>query len=203
MIVTNITIVGIPALSKAILNYHDPYRPFLPLFSQSTNPQDPIPLLTSTVLTTLMAASASASPNGTPTTDTALPKLLSYLANLTKSSDGGLQDIGVLEYSALLRGKKSRELFWAQRKETVGPLIDILKAAAGVSSDSSSTLWSGATSVRSGFDGALSGGVGLQLLYHVLLVLWQLSFEAATIGEGLEEYVSPLVVRRHFTNNSQ
>lgn len=183
-------VIGIPALAKAVLDHPDPYKPFLPLLSQSTNPEDPIPLLTSTVLTKLMAASSSTSPKGTPATDTALPKLLSYLSNLAKSSDGGLQDISVLEYSALLRGKKSRELFWVQRSETVGPLIDILKAAAGVSnSDASSTLWSGNASVRSGFDGSLGGGVGLQLLYHVLLVLWQLSFESATIGEGLEEYV--------------
>ena len=89
--------------------------------------------------------------------------------------------------SALLRGKKSRGLFWDQRKETIGPLIDILKAAAGVGSNGdSSTLWSGAASVRS-VEGSLGGGVGLQLLYHVLLVLWQLSFEGATIGEGLDE----------------
>lgn len=119
-----------------------------------------------------------------------MPKLFSYLSTLTKNTDGGLQDIAVLEYSALLRGKKSRELFWEQRSETVAPLIDILRAAAGVGSeDSSSTLWSGATSVRSGVEGTLGGGVGLQLLYHVLLALWQLSFEGANIGEGLEEYV--------------
>jgi V-type H+-transporting ATPase subunit H len=118
----------------------------------------------------------------------AMLRLFSYLSTLTKSSDGGLQDIAVLEYSALLRGKKSRELFWKQRTETVGPLIDILRSAAGVSNgDSASTLWSGAASVRSGTEGVIGGGVGLQLLYHVLLVLWQLSFESATVGEGLEE----------------
>jgi V-type H+-transporting ATPase subunit H len=106
---------------------------------------------------------------------------------LTKVSDGGLQDIAVLEYSALLRGNKSRELFWAQRKQTVGPLVDILRAAAGVSNgDSVSTLWSGAASVRS-TEGSLGGGVGLQLLYHVLLVLWQLSFEGATIGDEFDQ----------------
>jgi V-type H+-transporting ATPase subunit H len=159
----------------------------IPLLSQSTNPEDPIPLLTSTVLANLIAASAKATPKGTPATDKALPKLLSYLSNLAKSSDGGLQDIAVLEYSTLLRGKKSREMFWAQRAETVGPLIDILTAAAGVSSGSTSSLWSGAASVRSGFEGSLGGGVGLQLLYHVLLVFWELSFEGATIGEGLQE----------------
>jgi V-type H+-transporting ATPase subunit H len=118
----------------------------------------------------------------------ALPQLFSYLSTLTKSSDGGLQDIAVLEYSVLLRGKTSRNLFWAQRTETVGPLIDILRSAAGVSNgDSASTLWSGAASIRSGMEGAIGGGVGLQLLYHILLVLWQLSFEGETVGAGLEE----------------
>jgi V-type H+-transporting ATPase subunit H len=137
-----------------------------------------------------MAASAAASPKGTPATNKALPKLFSYLSTLAQSPDGGLQDIAVLEYSALLRGKKSRQLFWEQRNETVRPLVGILKSAAGVSSngDSSSTLWSGASSIRSGMEGSLSGGVGLQLLYHVLLVMWQLSFEGTTIGDGLEEY---------------
>jgi V-type H+-transporting ATPase subunit H len=182
--------IGIPALSKALLEHPDPYKPLLPFLTQSTNPEDPIPLLTSTVLASLVAASATASPKGAPATNKALPKLLSYLSTLTQSPDGGLQDIAVLEYSALLRGKKSRQLFWEQRSETVGPLVGILKSAAGVSSngDSSSTLWSGASSIRSGMEGSLSGGVGLQLLYHALLVMWQLSFEGATIGDGLEEY---------------
>lgn len=106
---------------------------------------------------------------------------------MTKVSDGGLQDIAVLEYSALLRSRKSREIFWEQRKETVGPLIDILRAAAGVgSSGDSANLWNGSASARSA-EGSLGGGVGLQLLYHVLLVLWQLSFEGALIGEGFDE----------------
>jgi len=188
---TDITSIGIPVLSKSLLEHPDPYRPFLPLLTQSTNPEDPIPLLTSTVLASLVAASSTAFPKGTPVTDKALPKLLSYLSTLAKSSDGGLQDIAVLEYSALLRGKKSREIFWEQRSETVAPLFEILKSAAGVASngDSASTLWSGAASVRSGMEGSLSGGVGLQLLYHVLLVIWQLSFEGATIGDGLDEYI--------------
>jgi V-type H+-transporting ATPase subunit H len=157
----NIRLSAIPALSKALSEHPDPYQHLLPLLAQTNDPDGPIPLLT--------------------------PGLFSYLSTLTKSSDGGLQDIAVLEYSALLRGKTSRELFWAQRKETVGPLVDILRSAAGVSNgDSASTLWSGGASVRS-TEGVIGGGVGLQLLYHVLLVLWQLSFEGVTVGEGLEE----------------
>jgi V-type H+-transporting ATPase subunit H len=128
-------------------------------------------------------------PNLSEKAASAMPPLLSYLSTLTKASDGGLQDIAVLEYSALLRGKKAREIFWKQRSETVAPLIEILRTAVGVGAngDPASTLWSGGASVRSGAEGTLGGGVGLQLLYHVLLVLWQLSFEGASIGDGLEE----------------
>lgn len=120
----------------------------------------------------------------------ALPNLLTYLSTLAKTSDGGLQDIAVLHYSSLLQGKRSRTAFWEKRDETISPLVDILKAAAGVKSGgaSASTLWNGSSSGRTA-EATLGGGVGLQLLYHVLLVFWQLSFEGATIGEELEEYV--------------
>ena len=108
------------------------------------------------------------------------------MSGLTQSQDTGLQDIAVQEYSAILRTKKSRELFWKQRAETVSPLIEILRTAAGAVKDTDSTVWSGATSIRSAELG-LGGGVGLQLLYHVLLAIWQISFEGALIGKGLEE----------------
>ncbi|KAG4032318.1 hypothetical protein MFRU_007g02250 [Monilinia fructicola] len=176
---------GIPTLSKTLSEHDDPYRPFLPLLGQSSNDlESPIPLLTSTVLTSIISGSKDASKNALE----AMPKLLHYLSTLAKSSDGGLQDIAVLQYSSLLQGKKSRELFWNQRSETIEPLVAILESAAGVANgDSASTLWSGSASLRSGPEGTLGGGVGLQLLYHVLLVLWQLSFEGASIGEGLED----------------
>lgn len=124
------------------------------------------------------------------TVERALPTLFSYLSSLTKNSDAGLQDIGVQEYSRLLYGSVSRKQFWAQRSETVAPLIDILRTAAGVGNDNASaSLWSGTTTAArsGGFEGSLGGGVGLQLLYHVLLVLWQLSFEAADVGDELNE----------------
>jgi V-type H+-transporting ATPase subunit H len=117
----------------------------------------------------------------------ALPTILKYLSGLAKSSDGGLQDIAVQEYSSLLFGRVSREQFWEQRSETLAPLVKILQTAAGIGSggSSSASLWSGNVSVRS--EGSLSGGVGLQLLYHVLLVIWQISFEAESIGDELNE----------------
>ena len=113
-------------------------------------------------------------------------ELYTYISKLSKSSDAGLQDIAMQEYSALLRGKKSREQFWEQRKSTIGPLVDILRNATG-GKDTDSTLRSGTGSVRSITDSQLGGGVGLQLLYHILLVIWQLSFEGRLVGRGLDE----------------
>ncbi|KAI1770879.1 ARM repeat-containing protein [Hypoxylon cercidicola] len=175
---------GIPALAKALFKDSNPYEHLLPLLAHSNNPEDPIPLLTSTVLATLMANSKDESQS----TENALPLVLSYLCGLVKNSnDAGLQDIAVMEYSSLLYGQSSRQLFWKQRSETVSPLIEILRKAAGIGGESSASLWSGNTTTRSnGFEG-LSGGVGLQLLYHVLLVLWQLSFEAEDIGDDLND----------------
>jgi len=176
-----------PALAKALFKNGDPYRYFLPLLAHSANPDDHIPLLTSTVLVSLMAASKDES---TATIDKALPVVFSYLSTLTKNSDAGLQDIGVQEYSSLLYGRATRQQFWEQRSETVTALIQILRTAAGISDDSSASLWSDtANTGRAGFEGSLGGGVGLQLLYHVLLVMWQLSFEASEIGDDLNEYV--------------
>ena len=175
-----------PTLAKAVLKGSDPYQHFLPLLAHSNNAEDPIPLLTSTVLAQLMANSQDES----PATTRALPLVLSYLCGLAKNSnDAGLQDIAVTEYSSLLYARSSRQLFWKQRSETVAPLIEILRKAAGVGDESSASLWSGNGTTRSGGFEGLSGGVGLQLLYHVLLVLWQLSFEAEEVGDELDEYV--------------
>lgn len=210
LVLLNDLLEAIPALAKAILataKKEDPYRNILPLLAHSNNADDPIPLLTATVLTTLLA---NARDESKATLERALPALLSYLSTLAQqSTDAGLQDIGVLESSSLLYGKSTRKQFWAQRSETVAPLIKILRTAAGVSTsggeDTAAGLWratggdrNGGSSSASGGDavasrigalleGSIGGGVGLQLLYHVLLVLWQLSFDAADIGDDLNE----------------
>jgi V-type H+-transporting ATPase subunit H len=133
----------------------------------------------------------SASRDESAPTRRALPILFTYLSGLSKSTDAGLQDIAVQEYSSLLFGRSSRQQFWGQRSETIAPLIEILQSAAGIGSNgnSSASLWSGSGGNlrNTGFEGALGGGVGLQLLYHVLLVLWQMSFEAEEIGDDLNE----------------
>lgn len=145
--------------------------------------------MTAHALTTLTLTSRDES----ATTEKALPIIFTYLCGLAKSTDAGLQDIAVQEYSSLLYGRKTRAQFWNQRSETLGPLVKILHAAAGInSSNASESLWSGtatANARNNGNEGGISGGVGLQLLYHVLLVVWQLSFEAEEIGDELNEYV--------------
>ncbi|KAI9850220.1 MAG: H(+)-transporting V1 sector ATPase subunit H [Thelocarpon superellum] len=177
----------IPQLTAALLAHPHPYRPFAHLLTQSSNPEDPIPQLTSSVLASLISSALVTTSKALPATYKTLPNLYSYLSMLSDRSDSGLQDIAVQEYSAVLRSKESRGLFWRQKSETVGPMISILRAAAGVTKNGEeSTLWSGASSIRGATEVGISGGVGLQLLYHVLLVMWQLSFEGELVGDGLE-----------------
>ncbi|EWY94333.1 V-type H+-transporting ATPase 54 kDa subunit [Fusarium oxysporum f. sp. raphani 54005] len=130
----------------------------------------------------------------------ALPVILTYLSGLAKSNDAGLQDIAVQEYSSLLFGHVAREQFWNQRSETIAPLIKILQTAAGIGNggSSSASLWSGNTGTGStGFGGSLGGGVGLQLLYHALLVIWQISFEAEEIGDELNDEYDIVLLYTH------
>ncbi|KAL5116766.1 H(+)-transporting V1 sector ATPase subunit H [Pleosporales sp. CAS-2024a] len=171
-----------PTLTTALVQHPSPYQPFLPLLK---NGDDPVPLLTSHVLTGLLSHAVTQSSKTRPQVDEAIPQLYSYLSTLAKSSDAALQDIAVRFYSAVLRSTKARKAFWNQRQETLNPLFEILRTAAGAARDTDSTLY-GTNSVRS-TDGGISGGVGLQLLYHVLLVVWQLSFEGELVGDGLQD----------------
>lgn len=179
-------IADAPSLASALVVHADPYKPFLPLLRHSTNAEDPIPLLTSSFLTNLVSTSLVSTSKPAARDDEALPQLYAYLSTLARNQDSGLQDIGVQEFSALLRTARAREIFWNQRKDTVEPLVEILRAAAGAKDNGSSTL--GGNSVRA-IEPGLAGGVGIQLLYRVLLVLWQLSFEADLVGDDLQSYV--------------
>lgn len=176
----------------ALIASPDPYKPFLPLLERTPTTEDPIPLLTSALLTSLVSASLVSSSKPASRDEAALPKLFTYLSTLTKNQDSGLQDIGVQELSALLRTQSSREIFWDQRQETVEPLVDILRAASGGKDNNSTTLGGTTASSVRAIDTGISGGVGLQLLYNVLLVIWQLSFEASLVGDELESYGTPL-----------
>lgn len=175
----------IPTLTAALVRHPAPYRPFLPLLK---NNDDTVRLLSAAVLTGLLSHAVTQNSKNASQVDEALPQLFSYLSALAKASDASFQDIAVRFYSAVLQSKKARHVFWKQKDETLNPLFDILRAAAGATKDTDSTLYS-SNSVRSA-EGGLSGGVGLQLLYHVLLVIWQLSFEGELIGEGLQECVA-------------
>lgn len=185
------TFLDVPSLCSTLSSHAHPYKLFVPLLRHSNNPEEPIPLLASSVLVRLLSAAlvGSSKPSSAAETEEALAKVYGYLATLAQSSDSGLQDIAVQEYSGLLRSSRSREVFWAQRDKTVTPLVEVLRSAAGVgkNGEDSSTLWSGASTIRSTTDVGLGGGVGLQLLYHVLLVIWQLSFEGELVGETMEE----------------
>ncbi|KAF1956071.1 vacuolar ATP synthase subunit H [Byssothecium circinans] len=187
LVLTEDLINDSPSLTTALTQHPTPFKPFLPLLKASPNVEDPIPLLTSSVLSKFLSFALTQPSKNASQIDEALPQLYNYLSALAKSSDAGLQDIAVQEYSAVLRNKTSRELFWKQRKDTLNPLVDILRAASGATKDQDSTLGNGSSgSVRSVPEG-LSGGVGLQLLYHVLLVIWQLSFEGELVGDGLQD----------------
>lgn len=184
----------VPGFSKSFSTHPKPYTVFVNQLSHSSEPASPIPLLTSTILTTLI----SSSPVFSNSELKALPELLKYLSSLTQSSDGGLQDIAVLQYSSLLRRCESRKIFWELRCQTIKPLIETLRAAAGTSEkDEHPSALNGASFSRSATDSVAGGGVALQLLYHVLLSLWQLSFEGSSIGKDLQdEYnIIPLYIQ--------
>ncbi|KAM0196707.1 hypothetical protein ACHAPI_005587 [Fusarium lateritium] len=186
---------AVPSLAKALFKTKEPFRHFLPLLN-STNAEDPTPLLTAHALTTLMALARDDSRS----TIQALPVIFTYLSGLAKSNDAGLQDIAVQEYSSLLFGHVAREQFWNQRSETIAPLVKILQTAAGIGNggSSSASLWSGNTGTGStGFAGSLGGGVGLQLLYHALLVIWQISFEGEEIGDDLNDEYDIVLLYTH------
>lgn len=179
-----------------MVSHEHPFKPLLPLLKQSNNPEDTIPLLTSAVLSTLLSIALRVSPKGSPDIQEALPKLYAYIGELLKSTDSNLQDIACQELSALLSCSKSRQEFWKERDVTLKPLLEIL--GSGMGDESESTLYGNGSSasIRSSAASSfrLGGSVGLQLLYHVLLVIWQLSFEAKLIGRGLDEEYNIIVL---------
>jgi len=198
LVLANDLINDVPDFGTELLKHSDPYKPFLPLLTHSSNPEESIPLLSSTVLSSLLSIQQTRTSSWTPKSSEALKKLFNYLAKLTQSHDSGLQDIAVLEYSSVIRGNESRKLFWEQRKETLEPLMDVLRSAGGLTAETaSSTLFSGSTSVRNAADAGISGGVSLQLLYHVLLVVWQLSYEGEDIGEAFDKEQDIIALYTH------
>ncbi|KAF8469118.1 armadillo-type protein [Kalaharituber pfeilii] len=170
----------IPTFADALLAVPKPFANLLPLLSHSDKN---VPVFTSKVLTTLLSVSFQKASGGEPSDDTktALPTYLSYLSTLTKSHDTYLQDIGVQSYVTLLRNSYARTTFWYTGDEGLNPLIAILEAASGGSNGSSSGS-------LSSMGNLIQGGVGLQLLYHVLLVIWELTFEEVVAEEIHPKY---------------
>ena len=95
----------------------------------------------------------------------------------------------------LFRSSYARITFWNTGDEAVEPLISILEAAAGGSGNSGSA---GGSNLLGNL---IQGGVGLQLLYHVLLVIWELTFEEA-VAETIHPYVpSALYLTTAYSNS--
>ncbi|KAF2862818.1 vacuolar ATP synthase-like protein subunit H [Piedraia hortae CBS 480.64] len=186
LVLTGDLIEDSPQLAKVMVQHPHPYKPLLPLLKQSNNAEDPIPMLTSTVLSSLLSQGLIAQPKSTEDINEALPQLYSYLATLSNTSDSNLRDIAVQEYSTVLQTSKSRQQFWKQKKETLDPLFAELRSAVG--NKDVDILTANGGNLRGVAEGSrLGGGVSLQLFYHILLVIWQLSFEAQLVGSGLDD----------------
>lgn len=167
----------VPDFAKTLIHHPDPYAQLIPLLQQSNSPEDPIALLASTLITKLLHYAIKE--KDAPKVSETLPIVYKHLASLSKTSDAGLQDIAVQHYSDLLRTSTSRGIFWDLRSETLVPLFGILKSAGGTAAKD--------TTFVSSVTPASVGGVSLQLLYHVLLVIWLLSFDGEEFGDGLDE----------------
>ena len=155
------------------------------LLSLLDNAADPIPLLSSAVLTTMISTSLAANSKARSGVKDALPKLYHYLSTVSKSQDH-LQDLAMQSYTSLLRTPYARATFWEMKEETVNPLFGILESAAGGNGNGA-----GGERNISGGSGIVQGGVPLQLLYHVLLVIWQMTFDEV-ISEEITAYGSSL-----------
>ncbi|KAF8416757.1 armadillo-type protein [Tirmania nivea] len=168
---------SIPEFADALLSVPHPYTNLLPLLSHT---DATVPVFTSKVLTTLLSVSLKhTNSKGAPPEDTktALPTYLSYLATLMKSNDTYLQDVAVQSYVSLLRSSYARITFWDAGDEGLRPLINILETAAGGSGNGSNY------GNMSNVGNLIQGGVSLQVLYHVLLVFWELTFDEVIAEE--------------------
>lgn len=166
---------SVPGFADALLSVPHLYSNLLPLLSHTDTT---VPVFTSKVLTTLLSVFLKhTNSKGAPLEDTqtALPTYLSYLATLMKSNDTYLQDVAVQSYVSLLRSSYARITFWNAGEEGLRPLISILETAAGGNGSSYGNM--------SNTGNLIQGGVSLQLLYHILLVIWELTFEEAISEE--------------------
>ncbi|KAF3908835.1 hypothetical protein AA313_de0205952 [Arthrobotrys entomopaga] len=180
----------VPSFITTLVSHPDPYSHLITLLDHG---DDPIPIITSNLLTTLISTSLYKSKVDKPTEQT-LPTLFKYLATVSASSEFSHQDLAVQSYVLLLRNTYSRLTFWEMGDEMIRELTNVVETAAAGSKGTRTTdvgLSSGIASSSS----AAQGGVNLQLLYHVLLAIWELSFETVIAEELDEKYdlLPPLV----------
>lgn len=161
-------------------------RPFTLLLSLLKT-DDPIPWLSCSILTTLFTTALSAK-KFMDNVQRELPEFNRYLATLAKAPDHHLADLAIQSYVALLRTASARTAFWEQKEETLEPVINILKTSASGSGSSSDRASMTGTTSTIGGSGLVQGGVPLQLLYHILLVTWELSFDGEIAEEMDEKY---------------
>ncbi|KAJ6259562.1 hypothetical protein Dda_5199 [Drechslerella dactyloides] len=189
----------VPSYITTLNSQPDPYSHLITLLDHG---DDPIPVVTSSLLTTLISASLAGTRVSRPT-EQALPTLFKYLATISASSESNLQDLAVQSYVLLLRNSHSRLTFWDMGDETVKGLTAVVETAAAGSKGKGTTdvgLSTSGSAVSVLSVGAAStnlkqGGVNLQLLYHVLVAIWELSFEEPIAEELDEKYdlILPLV----------
>jgi V-type H+-transporting ATPase subunit H len=128
-----------------------------------------------------LATSLSGSTKTNTGAKDALPRFYRYLAGASKLQERDQQDLAIQAYVALLRTPYARETFWDMKEETVAPLARLLEETAG------GTAGSDRASVATGtVSGIVQGGVPLQLVYHVLLAVWELTFDD-TVAEEINE----------------
>ncbi|KAK6335195.1 H(+)-transporting V1 sector ATPase subunit H [Orbilia javanica] len=197
----------VPSFVTTITSHPDPYSHLMTLLDHT---DAPIPIVSSFLLTTLISSSLSKSRTDVPTKQ-ALPTLFKYLATISPSSEPTLQDLAVQSYVLLLRNSYSRTTFWEMGDETMKGLTEVIETAAAGSKGSRTTdvgvatiaggssvttaLLSSSSGSASSAANLKQGGVNLQLLYHVLVAIWQLSFEEEIAEELDEKYdlIPPLV----------
>ncbi|EGX49944.1 hypothetical protein AOL_s00076g585 [Orbilia oligospora ATCC 24927] len=198
----------VPSFVTTLTSHSDPYSHLMTLLDHT---DAPIPIISSYLLTTLISSSLSKSRTDNPTKQ-ALPTLFKYLATISSSSESNLQDLAVQSYVLLLRNSYSRNTFWEMGDETMKGLTEVIETAAAGSKGSRTTdvgvvniasgissavplLSTGSSSVPAAAAPLKQGGVNLQLLYHVLVAIWQLSFEEEIAEELDDKYdlIPPLV----------
>ena len=174
--------IEVPSFAQSLLALKDPFELLLSLLEGSTDPV--IPVLSSAIITPLLSLSLAKN-KLTPAVTDAVSKFYHYLSAVSKAEERDQQDLAIQAYVALLRTPYAREAFWDMKEETMPPLVGLLQETAG---GTASDRGDSATGVPVGI---VQGGVPLQLVYHVLLVVWQLTFDE-TVAEEINEYAYPL-----------